>query len=344
MKIKVSVVLPIYNVEQYLERCINSVVNQTYTNLEIILVDDGSPDNCPQMCEDWKKRDSRIKVVHKKNAGLGMARNSGIEAATGEYICFFDSDDYVKRDIIEKCVRIAKSKHADIVIYGFSDVNPSGEIIKTMVPTTKKDYYCGDEVQNTFLPDLIAPNIVTGEKSNLWMSAWCSFYSMELIKKTNWRFVSEREIISEDIYSLLDLYKNVNSVCVINEALYLYCMNSTSLTHIFKPDRFERIKIFYDECLQIAKKHKYNRDVINRLSYQYISNTMAALKLVMTSSNHKDEKKAAVYRILMDPHLKAVIRSSKYPKDSIRRKVFMTLIKYRLYTICYMILYWINKK
>ena len=101
MKIKVSVVLPIYNVEQYLERCVNSVVNQTYTNLEIILVDDGSPDNCPQMCEDWKKRDSRIKVVHKKNAGLGMARNSGIEVATGEYICFFDSDDYVKRDIID---------------------------------------------------------------------------------------------------------------------------------------------------------------------------------------------------------------------------------------------------
>ena len=89
-QILVSVVLPIYNVEKYMDRCINSIINQTYKNLEIILVDDGSPDNCPQKCDDWGIKDSRIKVVHKKNAGLGMARNTGIENATGDYICFID--------------------------------------------------------------------------------------------------------------------------------------------------------------------------------------------------------------------------------------------------------------
>lgn len=98
----VSVVLPIYNVEKYLNRCVKSVVNQSYKSLEIILVDDGSPDNCPTLCEDWAKKDSRIKVVHKENAGLGYARNTGIENATGEYICFFDSDDYIALDAIEK--------------------------------------------------------------------------------------------------------------------------------------------------------------------------------------------------------------------------------------------------
>ena len=98
----VSVVLPIYNVEKYLDRCIESVVGQTYKNLEIILVDDESPDGCPKKCEDWAKRDKRIKVIHKENAGLGYARNTGIENATGEYICFFDSDDYVEKDTIEK--------------------------------------------------------------------------------------------------------------------------------------------------------------------------------------------------------------------------------------------------
>ena len=96
----ISVVLPVYHTERYLDRCVTSVVNQTYSNLEIILVDDGSPDRCPQMCDEWAKKDSRIRVVHKQNAGLGMARNSGIEAATGEYICFFDSDDYVALDTI----------------------------------------------------------------------------------------------------------------------------------------------------------------------------------------------------------------------------------------------------
>lgn len=88
-KIKFSVVLPIYNVEKYLNRCLDSVMNQTYKKLEIILVDDGSPDNCPQMCDNWEKVDDRIKVVHKKNAGLGEARNSGLDVATGDYIAFF---------------------------------------------------------------------------------------------------------------------------------------------------------------------------------------------------------------------------------------------------------------
>ena len=91
----ISVIVPIYNVEKYLARCVDSIVNQTYKNLEIILVDDGSPDLCPQMCDDYAEKDSRIKVVHKKNGGLSDARNAGMAVSTGEYISFIDSDDYV---------------------------------------------------------------------------------------------------------------------------------------------------------------------------------------------------------------------------------------------------------
>ena len=100
----ISVVLPIYNVEKYLNRCIKSIITQTYKNLEVILVDDGSPDHCPRICDEWAKKDARIKVIHKKNEGLGMARNTGIENATGEYICFVDSDDYIAPDTIEKVI------------------------------------------------------------------------------------------------------------------------------------------------------------------------------------------------------------------------------------------------
>lgn len=106
----VTIVLPIYNVEKYLNRCINSIVNQTYKNLEIILVDDGSPDKCPEMCDEWEKKDTRIKVIHKQNEGLGMARNTGIENATGDYICFFDSDDYLELTAIEKLYKLAEKQ------------------------------------------------------------------------------------------------------------------------------------------------------------------------------------------------------------------------------------------
>ena len=109
-KALVTVVIPVYNVEKYLDRCINSVVNQTYTNLEIILVDDGSPDRCTRYLRVWAKRDARIKVIHKKNEGLGYARNTGIDHALGEYICFVDSDDYIALDLVEKTYSAAKEK------------------------------------------------------------------------------------------------------------------------------------------------------------------------------------------------------------------------------------------
>lgn len=102
MKEYVSIVVPVYKVEQYLDRCVNSIICQTYKKLEIILVDDGSPDECPKMCEKWAKKDSRVKVIHKKNGGLSDARNKGIDIATGEYLLFVDSDDYLELDACEK--------------------------------------------------------------------------------------------------------------------------------------------------------------------------------------------------------------------------------------------------
>ena len=96
----ISVIIPVYKVEEYLDECVLSVIRQTYANLEIILVDDGSPDNCPRMCDEWATKDSRIKVIHKENGGLSDARNAGLDAAEGQYIAFIDSDDYIKPDMM----------------------------------------------------------------------------------------------------------------------------------------------------------------------------------------------------------------------------------------------------
>ena len=96
----ISIIVPVYNAEQYLEKCVNSIINQTYTNLEIILVDDGSPDNCGAICDEYAKKDSRIKVIHKSNGGVSSARNRALECLTGEYVAFVDSDDYIHQDYI----------------------------------------------------------------------------------------------------------------------------------------------------------------------------------------------------------------------------------------------------
>lgn len=332
----VSVVLPIYGVEKYLDRSINSIVNQAYSNLEILLIDDGSPDNCPAMCDEWALRDSRIKVIHKQNAGLGMARNTGIENATGEYICFFDSDDYVALDTIEKAYAVAKQEKADCVLFGFSNVNGSGVVYKTFVPETEKRTYDGSEVQELFLPDLIA----TGPQStrrNLCMSACMEMYSMELIRNCNWRFVSERDIISEDVYSLLCLYKHVKRVSVLPEALYFYCENSTSLTHTYRKDRFERICHLHYECVKKACEPGYDPRIIGRFQEVFVSNVIAAMKMIMQADCPEKEKKAEIRKIVRSDYLRKFKWDPALKSESVKRNVFVLFLRMRSFWGCYLL-------
>lgn len=109
----VSVIIPVYNVEGYIDRCMESILSQTYANIEIILVDDGSPDSCPQKCDDWAKRDRRVKVIHKLNGGVSSARNAGLDASTGEFISFVDPDDYLSTDAIEVMLSRMLRDHSD---------------------------------------------------------------------------------------------------------------------------------------------------------------------------------------------------------------------------------------
>ena len=115
----ISVIVPIYKVEDYLDRCIESIVKQKYRNLEIILVDDGSPDQCGAICERWAAKDRRIKVIHKKNAGLAAARNTGIEESSGEYLCFIDSDDFLEPKMLEKLLKALIMEEAEVAACNF---------------------------------------------------------------------------------------------------------------------------------------------------------------------------------------------------------------------------------
>lgn len=330
----VSIVLPIYNVEKYLDRCVKSVINQTYRNLEILLVDDGSPDDCPQKCEEWGKKDSRIKVIHKANAGLGYARNTGIENASGEYICFFDSDDYIDPSTVEKAYNIAHKNNSDMVLFGHYDVNAQGKIVRTYIPAIDKESYVGSEVQEVLLPDLVSDNPATGKSTNLWLSACFCMYSMKLILENNWRFASERDIISEDVYSLLRLYRNVKKVTIIPEAFYYYCENSTSLTHTYKADRFDRIKRFYNACVDACDELNYSDEVKTRFAGPFISNTIAAMKMIIQADMSDDKKKSAFKAICRDEQLHRIINGVEVKKEKFTRRLLIWVLKARLYSVC----------
>lgn len=334
----VSVVIPIYNVEKYLDRCVKSIVNQTYRNLEIILVDDGSPDRCPEMCDAWAKRDSRIKVVHKINGGLGMARNTGIENATGSYICFFDSDDYVHEETIEKACAVMSSQDVEIVVFGMSRISAEGTMIRCVIPETDKQVYRGNEVQDVFLPDLIDADHVDAGNKNMVLSAWSNLFSMDLVRRTGWRFVSERETISEDSYSLIWLYKYVNSVAILPQALYCYCENQSSLTQTYRPDRFQRIKEFYITCNQMAQQIGHSPKVCARISGLFLSFSIAAMKQVMAADMHDREKKAVLVGIIEDEQMQAILRNPDCRYRSRMRKILFWAMRHKLHgMVCFLV-------
>ena len=327
----ITVVVPIYNVEKYLDRCLESLVKQTYSNLEIILVDDGSPDRCPQMCEEWAMRDSRIHVIHKENAGLGMARNTGIEAASGQYICFIDSDDYVGLDIISKAHRTAVQCQADLVVFGMTMVGSDGEIIEKLTPVSPKSYYCGREVQEVFLPDWIDNRNCGLQIQNLCLSACSCLFSMELIRRVNWRFVSERELISEDSYSLICLAQDMDRVAILEESDYYYCNNQTSLTRTYRSDRYERIKKFYEACHSMAWQQGYAETVQHAIAGVTFSFVVAAMKQIAASELSKGDKKKEIRKIICDDTMVEILQLIQNRYQGYARKLLIyAMLKRRI--------------
>ncbi len=338
LKHKVTVVIPVYNVEKYLDRCLKSIVNQTYKNLEILLIDDESPDCCPEMCENWSKTDNRIKVIHKKNAGLGMARNTGIENATGEFICFVDSDDYIAEDTIEKAHKKAVECYADVVYFGYNIVNIEGVVTKVYKPEIDKLVYVDEEVAEEILPELISPDYSQVKKANLMLSACTALFSMNLINKNHWGFVSEREIISEDVYSLIKLFLNVKCVGILPEAKYYYCQNNTSLTRTYRSDRYQGIKAFYDQVLILCESYKCSKIIKTRFASVYLAFVLATLRLIVLSDDNISKKIRNIKKIEKDPHLKKVLSEIDPKIESKSRNLIRLTMQNQNTLLCYLML------
>ncbi len=241
---KVTVVVPVYNVEQYLDRCMQSLFAQTLKDIEIVLVDDGSPDRCPQMCDEYAARDARVRVYHKQNNGLGMARNDGMDIATGEYIAFLDSDDYVAPDMCERMYQAGKKNDADLVLAGMNTVGGSiiakdGEVT-SMHCFAETELFLGQEGRVKLTQGFIGSCPSEKDDSRYSYSVCKNLYRRETIKKNGVRFLSERQVVLEDILFQLDFVPFVERAVGIPGAFLYYCRNGASLSKGYREDRFER--------------------------------------------------------------------------------------------------------
>lgn len=240
---KLSIIIPIYNVEKYLDKCVQSAINQTLHDIEIILVDDESPDKCPQMCDEYAQQDSRIKVVHKKNGGLGFARNSGLEVATGEYITFLDSDDFVDLHTYEHLYALVKKKDLDAIYYKFKRFENEEEVVACLANDDVIEYN-GDSIKDLML-DIIASEPSAKVDHKIACSSCTAMYRFSIIKDNNVRFHSERELISEDLIYNLDYLRYAHKVAFNDGEHYHYRVNPTSLTSTIRIDRIEKHSILY---------------------------------------------------------------------------------------------------
>jgi len=260
---KVSIIVPIYNVEKYLDRCLQSLINQTLKDIEIILIDDGSPDMCPLLCDNYLYLDPRIKVIHKKNEGLGFARNSGIEIATGEYLAFVDSDDYVGTDMYHRLYDEAINTNADAVFCGFKNEISRDIWIESKEITQRTDWN-GNETTD-FLLDMIACAPYIKKERKYEMSVWRAIYRNQLIQEHNIRFQSERIVVSEDIPMNIDFLKIAKKIVYIPNTFYYYCLNSNSLTSTFKTEKFYKYKTLYHILEEKTKSLTNYRERLDRL-------------------------------------------------------------------------------
>lgn len=336
MKPAVSVIVPIYNVEQYLDRCMKSLINQTIENIEIIMVDDGSPDQCPAICDRYRMLDNRVQVIHKRNAGLGMARNTGIDLAKGEYIAFVDSDDFVELDMYEKLYAVAKRENADAVISGgFIDEKKDGTTFANHIMKTV-DVFEGNTRQLALEMLGSKPEF---RRDYIYEPSVCKgIYKLSIVKEENIRFHSERELISEDYVFHLDLFQVTKKVICVPECYYHYCQNDVSLTKTYREDRFRRNVQFYKYITRRLLDLKYSNE---DLAYaERILLAWARIAISQISAHYKwyeSPLKKEILAVCNDEKLKEILSHYPIQRLPIKHRIFAINMKMKCWKILYIL-------
>ncbi len=336
-KPKISIIVPVYKVENYLDRCLQSLINQTIKDIEIILVDDGSPDKCPALCDEYVALDSRIKVVHKTNAGLGLARNSGLDIALGEYVAFVDSDDFVDLEMYETLYKTAVKDNLDTCYCGFKFYYEDGTTGSKSEVESYKTFIGRYEVDRLLL-DMIAPEPSYPSDVKYMMCVWKALYSRQLLDRYQLRFHSEREFVSEDIIFHLDYLTRAERIGFLPDPFYYYCYNGSSLSNTYTSEKFERNKKLLAEVgrrLSVTFNIEDYKDHYYRMCFFYLRVSIQQEIGLVNHSGFFDLRKSII-RISKDDFFKEILHNYNYWRLPIKHRLAFFMIKYRLYLLLYL--------
>lgn len=236
----ISIIVPVYKVEQFLVNCIDSILAQTYRNIEIVLVDDGSPDTCGEICDEYTRLDSRVQVLHKENGGLSDARNAGLKVANGEYVTFIDSDDVVDTQFVERLYESIKRNNADIAICEYVHVEEDyGEIPSIIIPQINESIYSNDDMLT---------KLYHHEEHGLEFVAWGKLYRKTLFDNNDIKYPVGK--IHEDLFTTYKLVYYSNKITYLRENLYCYRNRQGSIMNEgFNIKSLDKVEANSEACL-----------------------------------------------------------------------------------------------
>ena len=335
--IKISIIVPIYNVEEYLEQCIISLVSQTLKEIEIILINDGSTDKSIEICEKYSKIDSRIKLINKNNTGVSDSRNRGIEEANGEFIMFVDSDDWLEENACEIAYNNIKEKRADSLIFCYYRESSSG--------TTKKDIFKEEEIifedeelkKEILIPTLglIGEKLKKPQRLDTLTPIYAKIYSSKIIKENNIRYIDLDKVPSECLMFNFDYYKNSKKVVYIKKYLYHYRRNNfTSITKGYRENLFEKWLYW----IKYMKKTKNISDeMLLNAFYSRICFSVIPLSGNIIKKDSFKELYKEMKMVLNDPYYVEAYNVFTYNYFRIHWKIYFKLAKNRkIFLFCVM--------
>jgi len=282
-----SVIVPIYNEEKRIKKCVNSILNQTYDNFELILVDDGSTDNSAVICEEYVSKNKNVFVIHTENLGIFQARKTGVENAKGEILTFVDADDWIDCNAFETAVQVFSEYNPDMYIYTYQDEN---NVIEENLYEEK--LYCRQEIEDRIIPTMMYDITIGRRRLN---PSLCCKYIKKLIYNEITDSVNDMITLGEDALVTYSAVCVSRSIYICSKALYHYSNNSLSCMHTFSIDWFAQIKTFQQNCIRIFSK----LNLIDKLSFQ-IESYVRILLLMVVKNWYGIELSPTSYRFPYD--------------------------------------------
>lgn len=309
---KVSIVVPVYNAEKYLGYCINSILSQTYTNLEVILVNDGSVDSSLEICRNYAEIDSRVRIIDVENGGVSKARNLGIDYATGEYLQFVDSDDCIALDMVEKMVSAVENYQMDLAVCSFQMVTLENKLpIQIQVCTSKG---LGQEcvlTREAFFEKM--PTILW--KTAMLECSWNKIFKTDLMKKNHIRF-AEGISLGEDFLMNMKYFSACNGAVLLSDELYYYMqINDQALTKIYRKDLFENQMMLIDRFQELVEQEQIicEQEEISLAEYRVVKVIQCMCNLFHEGAGlTKAEIKSFLAVMVNDERVRSAIEKSKY--------------------------------